>query len=201
MNSCIYKITNLDNNNFYIGSTNNFNKRKVNHLYLLKTNKHPNIFLQNSWNKHNGNFKIEIVEKCLTDILLKKEQYYIDYLKPKYNISKIAGRTTGIICKEETKLKISKANTGKIRSAETIKKLKDSWNGKYNNSKKVYLLDSNNRLINSWNSCGDASREFGLNRLTFSKLARLSKLITSNKSKLKGYIITYNKTLIDNTKE
>ena len=67
---------------------------------------------------------------------------------------------------------------GKIRTSEHIKNLKNKWNGKYNNAKKVYLLDSNYNLIKSWDSCGDASREYNLNTNAFSNLARLNRLIS-----------------------
>lgn len=34
---------------------------------------------------------------CEKDLLLEKEQFYIDTLKPEYNCCKVAGRTTGLI--------------------------------------------------------------------------------------------------------
>jgi hypothetical protein len=34
---------------------------------------------------------LDILEYCLPDEILKREQYYIDNLKPNYNILKIAG--------------------------------------------------------------------------------------------------------------
>ena len=45
--SGIYKITNIITGYFYIGSTNNFNRRKLNHLHLPRNNKHHSIYLQN----------------------------------------------------------------------------------------------------------------------------------------------------------
>lgn len=42
-------------------------------------------------------------------MLLKREQHYIDELKPNYNIAKIAGSTVGVLKSSETKNNISKA--------------------------------------------------------------------------------------------
>lgn len=38
---------------------------------------------------------MEILEFCDTDNLLKREQYYMDYLNPNYNIVETAGSTLG----------------------------------------------------------------------------------------------------------
>lgn len=41
------------------------------------------------------NFSLEILEYCSPDSLLKREQYYLDNLKPEYNIVEKAGSTLG----------------------------------------------------------------------------------------------------------
>lgn len=47
------------------------------------------------------NFKLEILEYCNSDILLKREQYYIDLLKPEYNLLTTAGSSLGFKHTEE----------------------------------------------------------------------------------------------------
>jgi|SRR5690606_15164618 len=42
-----------------------------------------------------SNFTLQILEYCEKEILLKREQYYMDLLKPKYNIVEKAGSTLG----------------------------------------------------------------------------------------------------------
>lgn len=54
-----------------------------------------------------SNFSLDILEYCDLNIIIKKEQYYIDLLKPEYNICKVAGSTIGIKVSEETKIKRS----------------------------------------------------------------------------------------------
>lgn len=83
--SGIYKITCIKNGKIYIGSTCNFQKRKYKHLADLRINKHTSKKLQNSFNKHGeNNFLFEMIEFCepIKEILIEREQYYLDLLKP-----------------------------------------------------------------------------------------------------------------------
>lgn len=93
--SGVYSITNNINNRSYIGSSNNVNKRRKTHISQLRNNKHPNKYLQNSWNKYGESvfdFKIlEYVEDCSK--LFYVEQTYIDMWNKKllYNMANKAG--------------------------------------------------------------------------------------------------------------
>ena len=63
--SGIYKITNLINKNFYIGSTKNIGSRYRTHVYTLKNNKSNCTILQNAINKYGLiNFVFEVIEIC-----------------------------------------------------------------------------------------------------------------------------------------
>jgi len=89
----VYKITNKTNDKFYIGSSTNIGFRWNAHLHLLRNKKHGNRKLQNSFNKHGEcSFYIEILEICKEDVLISREQYYMDTINPSYNIQKIAGK-------------------------------------------------------------------------------------------------------------
>lgn len=109
MNSGIYKITNVTNDQIYIGSTVNFNKRKREHFSSLNENKHCNKYLQRSFNKHGEeNFKFEILEVIEDkNKLIEREQHYLDTLKPQFNICKIAGSQLGYRHSIETKKHLS----------------------------------------------------------------------------------------------
>jgi group I intron endonuclease len=75
---------------------------------LLNKNLHHNHKLQNAWDKYkNNNFDFIILEKCEINFLIKREQYYIDLLKPNYNHRKIAESNLGLKSSSETKNKIS----------------------------------------------------------------------------------------------
>ena len=90
MKTGVYKITNQINGKFYIGSSKDLSRRKKDHFRLLKKGINHSILLQRAVNKYGiTNFKFRIIELCEKELLISKEQYYIDKLKPKYNIYKI----------------------------------------------------------------------------------------------------------------
>lgn len=67
----IYKIINVVNNKFYIGSAVNFSRRKSRHFSELRHNKHNNRWLQASWNKHGESaFVFAVVEEVQDKKLL-----------------------------------------------------------------------------------------------------------------------------------
>jgi group I intron endonuclease len=68
-------------------------------------------------------FSLEILEYCNIEDLLKREQYYIDLLKPEYNICKIAGSPLGRIVSEATRAKLRIANTGYKHTKEALEKI------------------------------------------------------------------------------
>lgn len=83
-----------------------------------------------------SNFQLEILEYCAPEDTIKREQHYLDLLKPEYNILKIAGSSFGYkhtettLAKlrgrthsEETRAKLSKSRIGTQLSEETRAKL------------------------------------------------------------------------------
>lgn len=104
------------NNKLYVGSSTNLKHRlKVHKSHLLR-NKHHNIYLQRSYNKHKY-FKFELLEICTEDILLSQEQYWINMLNTTdnnigYNMCTVAGTTKGMKYSDETRLKMSNSKKG-----------------------------------------------------------------------------------------
>lgn len=94
----IYKISNIKNGKFYIGSSSNIKERFNHHKWELNNNRHINKHLQNSWNKHGqDNFEFEVIDSIFgdRDAGYKLEQWYLDSLtqgafKDCYNFSKYA---------------------------------------------------------------------------------------------------------------
>ncbi len=112
----IYKITNIINNKCYVGSAVNLKKRWSDHRCSLNKNIHKNSHLQNSYNKYNKeNFIFEIIEIVENkELLIEREQYYLNILKPEYNICQVAGNCLGIKRSAKVCLNISKRMKGKL---------------------------------------------------------------------------------------
>lgn len=105
--SGIYKIENLINGKIYIGSCINLYTRYHNHISKLNRDIHPNKYLQNSYNKYGAeNFNITILVRCPKEYCVKLEQWFIDNIKPQYNILKKAYSSLGYKHSVETLKKI-----------------------------------------------------------------------------------------------
>ena len=119
-------------------------------------------------------FILEILEYCDSKDLIKREQYYIDLLKPEYNILKIAGSSFGRAHTKETKAKIALAMLGKKHSDETRKKISEQRLGKSRPkgsgrpSQKIEVLDllTNERTI--YDSIGATALALGIKQSTIS---------------------------------
>jgi group I intron endonuclease len=67
----IYKIRNVVNNKFYVGSTTSTRERFRNHRKMLRGNRHHCLHLQASWNKYGEDcFKFEVVETAVSEEML-----------------------------------------------------------------------------------------------------------------------------------
>ena len=121
----IYRISSIINpKKFYIGSAIDFENRKSSHLSQLSKNKHANKRLQNHINKYGLNdLNFSIIEHIsFKDLLILREQYYIDSLKPWFKICPKAGSQLGYKHTDETKEKLCKARKNRIIYASTILK-------------------------------------------------------------------------------
>lgn len=129
--SGVYKIYFLPSARFYIGSTVNFKKRYLEHIHRMKNNTHDNIPLLNAFKKYGiKNMCFEIVEYVEIEKLLVREQWYLDTLKPEYNICKIAGSCLGVKRSIETCKKISQSNAGRAFSDEHKARIRKAHLGK-----------------------------------------------------------------------
>jgi group I intron endonuclease len=143
----IYRITNMANNKYYIGSTDSFARREWQHKYDLKRGVHKNPRLQAAWNKYGEEmFVFEVIEEVPEGVnVLQVEDTYLFKIvgnKDCYNINTGAeSPRTGIKHTEATKQKTSDSRKGKAAgeqhyrygktvSAEVRKKIGDAQRGK-----------------------------------------------------------------------
>lgn len=128
----IYKITNIVNGKFYIGSAIKLIKRKADHFSKLSLNKHSNIFLQNAYNKYGKeSFIFEVIERTSDkNELINLEQKWLDKLNPfgdiGYNICRNARSALGRKLSKETIEKIKKSNKGRKSTPEQIEKMRNT---------------------------------------------------------------------------
>lgn len=133
--SGIYKITNIVNNKFYIGSSINVKKRLKQHLSALVKNNHYNSILTRAYNKYgDDNFKFELLFKCepVREDLLFWEQLCLNNLECHYNLSRVAGSMLGYKHSDTTRAKVSMANRGRKRTPEVCKRLSETHLGEKN---------------------------------------------------------------------
>lgn len=136
MTAGVYTITNTNNGKIYVGSTIHVDRRRLEHFSALKYNKHINKHLQNAYNKYGReSFEFEVIETLeITDSikedLLAREQFWIDNLKPEYNVLLVAGSNLGYHHTDETKQKISNSTKGVKKSKEHAKHIKEGQQGR-----------------------------------------------------------------------
>ena len=135
--SGIYRIKSLIDDREYVGSAVSLPERCRLHEFHLHHHKHSNKHLQNFYNKYTGaSLEFSVIEECHINDLLKREQYFIDTIRPAFNICMVAGNSLGRKHSEETCNLISIKKKGTIRnigfkhSLETRAKVSASGKGK-----------------------------------------------------------------------
>ena len=141
----IYKIINVINNKFYVGSTVNISRRRARHFSELRNNRHNNKYLQSAWNKYGEQaFIFVVVEEVIdkTD-LLKAENIWLkehvgkeycynlgtDASAPQLGMLGELSNTWGYKHTEDAKARISKASKERIQTEEEKAKRRKSMQG------------------------------------------------------------------------
>ncbi len=128
--SGIYCLKNTIDEKCYVGSAQKLNYRLWNHRHKLTKGIHTNNRLQNFVNKYGiDSIYFEILEPVEIGNLIIREQYYIDTLKPDFNILLKAGSNAGTIMSEEQKIKISKNRTGILHTEDTKRRISETMTG------------------------------------------------------------------------
>ena len=129
--SGIYKIeSKIKPGRIYIGSAVSVKHRWAVHLHTLRKNKHHSRKLQRHYNKYGEeDLVFIIVELCLPQFLIVREQYYLDNGKAYFNNCKIAGSPLGIKHSIEDNRKNSERLRGRVFSDETRRKISEAKAG------------------------------------------------------------------------
>lgn len=216
--SGIYRWINLVNQKTYVGSSANLEKRfrgyySINHLESRLKKAKSNIYsaiLKSGY----SNFSLEILEYVEWSELILREQYYIDLLKPEYNILPAAGSRKGYKSSPETIEKLKKlAQTPEhlerlkkiYLSAEVQERLKNHNSSAEHlerllknsllKARKVEVLNTISNEINVFNSISDAGRFIGCSEAAVRKALKELKEKNITKLLMKKYVV---KPLQDN---
>lgn len=138
MTSGIYRIINIKNNKYYIGSSFNIENRFAVHKSNLRGKRHSNPYLQAAWNKYGEDaFCFDIIEVVPKSKCRKVEQKYLDKadFSKLYNIAtKTNNGMAGRKHTKESKAKISKnrSGIGQLHTKESKAKMSRNRKGKGN---------------------------------------------------------------------
>lgn len=117
--SGIYMFFNMVSGKRYVGSSVDIYNRIHEHYHNLENNKSHNAHFQSSWNKYGKDaFIYCVLEYCNAEDRFNREQYYIDSLKPEYNLTLNVVANFGHKVSEETKTKISNTLKERYKSGE-----------------------------------------------------------------------------------
>ena len=124
----VYAIRSQTSGKAYYGSTNNFGRRRSQHLQMLRRGTHHSAHLQNAWNAYQEpDFVIELLYTFDTEhAMLACEKAFLCDLAKTYNVSSEVdkGHTRGRPRSAETKAKLSAILKGKFVSEETKAKIR-----------------------------------------------------------------------------
>lgn len=153
-------------------------------------------------------FNLEILEYCDPDKVVVREQYYIDLLKPEYNLLKVAGSSlgfkhtektlkkfkvrklsdearanlvvsaTGRVLSEEVKAKISAAKKGIKLSTETREKL--SVAAAAIRGVRVEVLNIKTGGLEEFKTITEAANALGVSRTTINNVISTGKVFRDN---------------------
>lgn len=131
-NCGIYIIESKETGRQYVGQSSRMHERRKNHFGMLRNNKHPNKYLQRTYNKYGpDDLTFYLLEECRPDQLDQKEIAYIkafDCMAPKgFNMAAGGGgrNTTGPM-KQNQKDNISKAKTQLFLSCHGLISIKEA---------------------------------------------------------------------------
>jgi hypothetical protein len=131
-NKCgVYRWINTLKGESYIGSSIDISKRLsqyFNYNYLIDDKNKRMIICKSLLKNGYSNFALEILEYCDKSVLIEREQFYLDLLKPEYNVLKIAGSTLGFKHSESTIEKMKNAKKGNKNYTYGTKRLEEIKN-------------------------------------------------------------------------
>lgn len=172
----IYRWINNNNGKSYVGSSVDLSKRLYRYYSLAHITQQSKFSLicKALLKRGYSCFTFEILEYCNKEDVLIREQYYLDLLKPEYNILKVAGSPLGYKHAEEDK---EKMRGPRSLSPEHLAKIK-SHISKLNAKKAISFIvnDLEKNTLTEFSSLRAAARELHIAEVSIKKYLNNSKL-------------------------
>lgn len=123
----VYRWTHVESGKSYVGSAIDLSRRLKNYYnisYLEREIEKNNSVIYKGLLKYGySSFKLDILEYYKPSVLIEREQYYLDLLKPTYNILKFAGSVAGLKHTEASIELIRASNLGHNRTEQVKLKI------------------------------------------------------------------------------
>ena len=173
--SGIYCIINIKNGHKYIGSSTNMYQRLMCHRSWLRRGSHHSIYLQRAWNKYGESmFECYTIEYIDQNLLEGREKFYINSIKPKYNMTQATDR-------------FIMSNISKKKLSETRKRKMENGEIKITHNKIIHQYDLNGLYIASYDSIRKAAK------LNNTSTSTISRFLNGLYKKGGGFLWSYDK--------
>lgn len=175
--SGVYLWLQKTNGKFYVGSSVDLRLRFYDYFSKSYFDKSGNTIIANAISKYGlDSFEYFVLEVTDKENVLTREQFYIDTLKPEYNILNVAGSTAGFKHTAETIEKISAAALGRVHFEDTKLKISESQkNNKNNPGLPLTVKDLSTGSVTQYSNLTEAAKELGFSRTTLSMGFKKSK--------------------------
>lgn len=180
----VYRWINKQNGNTYIGSSVNISVRMYTY-YSLRSLAKSNRPIDRALLKYGfSSFSLEILEYCDKDNVLKREQYYMDLVKPQYNIVETAGSTLGY---KHTSESLAKMRDFVLSDEVRVRKALSTVNATAARKIAIIVENIETNDKSEYDSLTDAGKALGVSR------ASISQAFLNNRLVKKTYRITKSK--------
>lgn len=131
--SGVYQIILNDDGRSYIGSAINIQSRWQNHRILSRSTGTKQVIAKALAKYGIENFEWKVLEYCPTNILIAREQYWLDTIRPfidennGWNVRKVADSNLGIARSTESRKKQSAATIGVPKTDEHKRNMSIAW--------------------------------------------------------------------------
>ena len=121
-----------------------------------------------------SNFSLEILEYCNVKILLEREQYYLDKLKPVYNIVEKVGSTLGY---KHTKETLQKMRDFVLSDEDLARKKLSTKNTNAARSISILVRNINTKELSEYKSMTETAKAIGVTKSAVSQALKGNKIV------------------------